>query len=115
MLDYGEPIEGSYDEGRERDDKERAVEEMDAEMQDWADHYEGDLDQFDDQREKKMQELRTARAGTKFYSLPREESISAGANRGVVSQSDHIDDAELQGPEGKTLLPIVRLYLAHNV
>lgn len=94
-LDYGDPAETAM-----QADGVKEEQELDAEMQDWAEQYDGDMDEFEQRREQRIQELKQARAEVKFYPLPREEGISAGANRGVTSQAD-LDDGDLLGPEGE--------------
>lgn len=102
-LDYGDPSETTMQaEGiAERGAGSTDDQEMDAEMQDWAEQYDGDIDEFEQRREQKIQELRQARGDVKFYPLPRDEGISAGANRGVTSRQIELDDGELLGPEGE--------------
>jgi hypothetical protein len=104
-LDYGDPNEmDTQDQGAlmaEGDSRRRGEEEeLDAEMEDWAKGYDGDMDAFEEVREQKLQELKNEKMGTKFYPLPREEGIEAGANRGVASQVE-MEDVDLMGPEGE--------------
>ena len=101
VLDYGDPSETTLQESGAASGLEpKDEQELDAEMQDWAEQYDGDMDEFEQRREQRIQELRQAKADVKFYPLPREEGISAGANRGVTSQAD-LDDGDLLGPEGE--------------
>ena len=97
-LDYGEP----HETGTVGEQTGTGEEGLDAEMQDWADGYEGAMDQFEEKREEKLQELKKERSGAKFYPLPREEGVAAGANRGVTSHSPLAED-DMLGPEGERL------------
>lgn len=47
-------------------------------------------------REAKRQAREAKARGARFYALPIDESVRAGANRGVVSRSDEMDDDELE-------------------
>jgi hypothetical protein len=96
-LDYGDPHDTETVVGRQDGTDRAEEEEMDAEMQDWANQYEGNAADFEEQKMRKMQEIRE---GTKFYPLPREAGISAGANRGVSSQGE-MNDLDILGPEGE--------------
>jgi hypothetical protein len=62
-LDYGDPNEmDTQDQGAlmaEGDSRRRGEEEeLDAEMEDWAKGYDGDMDAFEEVREQKLQELK---------------------------------------------------------
>lgn len=73
---------------------------MDAEMRAWEENYDGLPDEYDTRREAKLAEVTAARsqAGTRFYALPRDEAVKAGARRGVVSASgEALSDANLMG------------------
>jgi hypothetical protein len=104
-LDYGDPAETEMQAGDIAGEQNGPYDdqEMDAEMLEWEDQYDGDMDEFEQRKEQRIQELRQAKEGVKFYPLPREEGISAGANRGVTSRQVELDDGELLGPEGELI------------
>lgn len=99
LLDYGDPTEAEGRDDRLAMERTEDV-DMDAEMETWANNYEGDMDQFEEQKEQKIQQLKQAKSEVKFYPLPREEGVSAGANRGVSSHIE-LEDTDLLGPEGE--------------
>lgn len=107
LLNYGDPTEAEERDDRFATEKAEDV-DIDAEMETWANNYQGDMDQFEEEKEQKIQQIKQAKLEVKFYplprDLPREGGVSAGANRGVMSQVD-FDDTDLLGPEGEQLLP----------
>ncbi|UZJ54317.1 hypothetical protein CBS101457_003637 [Exobasidium rhododendri] len=103
-LDYGDPSEADMQRERENGVEMRDEEEMDAEMQDWANQYQGDEADFEGEKMRKLLELKQGISGTRFYPLPREEGVSAGANRGVSSLGE-VETLDHLGPEDDSPLP----------
>lgn len=107
-LDYGNPdgaeeMDASYENNPIIDPREAQLQDasMDAEMQQWEETFQGTEEEYEDQRRKKLEELLATRpSSTKFYALPPDQAIEAGAKRGV-NALPALDEEELMGVEGK--------------
>lgn len=113
LLDYGVPdgaggdaqgtMEASYENNPVVDPGEVHLQDagMDAEMQEWEDKYEGTAEDYEAHRQRKVDELLASRR-TKFYALPRDQAVQAGAQRGVGALPALAED-DLVGEESERL------------
>jgi len=109
VLDYGNPdgeeeMDATYENNPIIDPREAQLQDasMDAEMQQWEEGFQGTEEEFENQRKKKVEELLATRPNstTKFYALPLDQAIEAGAKRGI-SALPALAEEELMGVEGE--------------